>query len=342
MAYILNGGNSESNGFERAIANFAIRAVHESQGLVNTTTVVTPNQGNVFEIPLFAPITYQDYDPSTNPTGAATEQNPALGQSSITATPTYAATAFDIFYGWTTSFQLAATLGAEVGESFAEKVDQRVAKAFASFKATPGNTNYATSSDGFTRPSALGAMELRVSGATGGTPTPGFTSTTVLELIRNVKQNWKVARLPGSPVIVLDSNGVSNGTGTGGAGSSMIRLLAELTGGAVSQTGGANLSALGNELLSTGRIENIYGVMVMFTTFLSSASRSIAGGTAENVLVGAYYGDQSLYTVMKEGLQIKMGEKPGGLQMWLTGVGYFGSGVGDGRRGGAINIEQTA
>jgi hypothetical protein len=26
--------------------------------------------------------------------------------------------------------------------------------------------------------------------------------------------------------------------------------------------------------------------------------------------------------------------------MWLTGVGYFGSGVGDGRRGGAINIYQ--
>jgi hypothetical protein len=27
--------------------------------------------------------------------------------------------------------------------------------------------------------------------------------------------------------------------------------------------------------------------------------------------------------------------------MWLTGVGYFGSGVGDLRRGGAINIVQA-
>jgi hypothetical protein len=45
MAYVLGGGNNESDGFERAIANFAIRAVHESTGLVNTTTVVTPSQG---------------------------------------------------------------------------------------------------------------------------------------------------------------------------------------------------------------------------------------------------------------------------------------------------------
>jgi hypothetical protein len=44
---------------------------------------------------------------------------------------------------------------------------------------------------------------------------------------------------------------------------------------------------------------------------------------------------------MKEGLQLKTGETPGGLQIWLTGVGYFGSGVGDLRRGGAINIIQA-
>jgi hypothetical protein len=53
-------------------------------------------------------------------------------------------------------------------------------------------------------------------------------------------------------------------------------------------------------------------------------------------------GDGAIYTVMKEGLEVKMGEKPGGLQMWLTGIGYFGSGAGDLRRGGAINIEITA
>jgi hypothetical protein len=42
--------------------------------------------------------------------------------------------------------------------------------------------------------------------------------------------------------------------------------------------------------------------------------------------------------VLKQGLDIKMGEQPGGLQAWMTGVSYMGSGVGDGRRGGAINI----
>ena len=345
MAYVLGGGNSESNGFEKAIANFAIRAVHESTGLVNFTTVVTPTQGNVFEIPIFAPITYQDYNPAGsggNVQGNASEQNPALGQNSITASPTVAATAFDIFYGWTTAFNLASALGSELGESYAEKVDQRVAKAFTSFKATVSNANYSTSSDGFTRPSQLGAMELLVSGATGGTVTPGFTAVSVLELVRNVKQAWKTARLPGSPVLVLDSNGASEGDVAGQTGSSLNRLLAELSGGAVSQSGGANLSDLGNELLRTGRIENVYGCQIMFTTFLSTASRAIAGATAADCLVGAYFGDQALYTVLKEGLEIKMGEKPGGLQMWLTGIGYFGSGVGDLRRGGAINIQQAA
>jgi hypothetical protein len=302
----------------------------------------------VFEIPIFAPITFQDYNPAgaggTTGTGNADYQNPALGQNSITASPTVASTAFDIFYGWTTSFNLAATLGTEVGESYAEKVDQRVAAAFLGFKATPGNALYSpTPADGFARPTQLGAMELRVSGATGGTPTAGFTATSVLELVRNVKQNWKRSRLPGNPTIILDSNGLSNGTGVGGAGSSMIRMLAELTGGAVSgpSAGGSNLSALGNELLSSGRIENVYGCQVMFTTFLASASRSIAGGAAESVLVGAYFGDGAIYTVLKQGMEMKMGEIPPGLQMYLTSVGYFGSGVGDLRRGGAINIEQS-
>jgi hypothetical protein len=330
MAYILNGSSGESSGFEKAIAGFALRAVHESQGLVNMTSVVTPTQGNQFEIPSFAPITYQDYNPAgTGGTvsGDASEQNPSISQNSITATPAVAATAFDIFYGWTTSFQLAATLGSELGDSYAEKVDQRVAKAFTSFKATPSNTNYAsTPVDGFARVSALGAMELRASGASGGTATAGFTSSTVMELIRNVKQNWKRARLPGAPVVVLDGD------------YSYARLLSELTGGAVNN----NLSDMGNELLSTGAIQNIYGVSVMFTTFLPTASRAVAGGAAENVLVGAYFDQSAIYTVLKNGLEIKMGEKPGGLQQWLTGVAYFGSGVGDGRRGGAINIELVA
>jgi len=73
---------------------------------------------------------------------------------------------------------------------------------------------------------------------------------------------------------------------------------------------------------------------------LQTASRTFLGVATQSVLVGAYFGDSALFTVMKEGLQLKSGEVPGGLQIWLTGVGYFGSGVGDLRRGGAINIQQ--
>jgi hypothetical protein len=318
MAYLLNGGNDEAYGFEKTIANFALKAVHESVGLVNSTTVVTPTQGNVFEIPLFAPITYQDYNPSTNSSGAATEQNPALGQSSITATPTYAATAFDVFYGFTTAFNLAATLGSELGESFAEKVDQRVAAAFASFKSTFGNTMYATSADGFDRVQELGAIALAASGD--GTDNVNYADT-VLGMLRLVKANWKRARLSGSPTVVLDAD-------------TQFRLLGELTGGAVNN----NVSDLGNELLVNGSIQNIYGVSVVFSTFLTSGTGDVNADGSGDCVIGAYIGDQAVYTVMKQGLEVKMGEKPGGLQMWLTGVGYFGSGVGDMRRGGRVNI----
>jgi hypothetical protein len=340
MAYVLGGPNNEADGFTTAIASFALRAMHESIGLVNMTNVVTPTQGNEFLVPNFAPITYQDYNANSTSgtwgTGNANVQNPALGQGSITATPAVASTAFDIFYGWTTSFQLAATLGGELGESFAEKVDQRVTAAFLDFKIDPSNTYYATSADGFDRVLELGAMELLPSGATpSGNATAGFTSVEVLELVRNVKQNFKVARMPGAPVLVLDSNGDD-----GVVGSSLTRLLGELTGGAVSQSGGSNLSALGNELLQSGKIESVYGCQIMFTTFLQSDTRDVEG-VSESVIVGAYFGDSAIFTVMKEGLQLKSGETPGGLQMWLTGVGYFGSGVGDLRRGGAINIVQA-
>jgi len=351
MAYVLGGPNNEGDGFTTAISNFALRAMHESNGLVNFTNVVTPTQGQTFLVPNFAPITYQDYNANgtggTYGTGNAVVQNPALGQGTITATPAVAQTAFDIFYGWTTSFQLAATLGGELGESFAEKVDQRVTAAFLAFKATPGNTFYtATPADGFPRVLELGAMELTGSGNTTGVFTENFTGNSVLDIIRLVKQNFKVARMPGTPVIVLDSNGDAQSGETytvpGQTGSSLNRLLAELTGGAVSQSGGSNLSALGNELLATGKIESVYGCMVMFTTFLQSASRTFVGAPNLPVLVGAYFGDSALFTVMKEGLQLKTGEVPGGLQIWLTGVGYFGSGVGDLRRGGAINILQNS
>jgi hypothetical protein len=342
MAYVLGGPNNEADGFTTAIASFALRAMHESIGLVNMTNVVTPTQGNEFLVPNFAPITYADYNANgtggTWGTGNAVVQNPSLGQGSITATPAVATTAFDIFYGWTTSFQLAATLGGELGESFAEKVDQRVTAAFEDFKSTPSNTYYATSADGFDRVLQLGAMDLLPEGTNATSAVAGFTSNQILEMVRNIKQNFKVARMPGAPVIVLDSNGDD-----GVVGSSLTRLLGELTGGAVSQSGGSNLSALGNELLASGKIESVYGCQIMFTTFLQSANRpivSLSGGSYD-VLVGAYFGDSALFTVMKDGLQIKQGETPGGLQMWLTGVGYFGSGVGDLRRGGAINIVQA-
>jgi len=373
MAYVLGGSDGEQYGFTFAIANFALRAMHESLGLVNMTNVVTPTQGNQFLVPNFAPITYQDFNPAASPatapwnTGNATVQNPALTQNTITASPAVATTAFDIFYGWTTSFQLAATLGAELGDSFAEKVDQRVTAAFSAipagsytpgalsgFKEYPTNTYYPTSVDGFTRVLALGALELVPSGTsisftgnvqTGGTS--GFTTNSVLELIRFAKQQFKVARMPGSPVIVLDSNGYSteaSAGAVGGSGSSLTRLLSELTGGAVSgpSSGGSNLSALGNELLSTGKIENVYGCMVMFTTFLQHTTRYLNGNASQACLVGAYFGDSAIFTVMKQGLEIKIGEVPGGLQNWLTGVGYFNAGVGDQRRGGAINIQQDS
>jgi hypothetical protein len=253
-----------------------------------------------------------------------------------------------IFYAWTTAFELAATLGAELGESYSEKVDIRVAAAFLGFKATPGNSLYSpTPADGFARPTQLGAMELLQAGlpATTAGWTDGFSGNSVLQLIRNVKQNYKRARLPGTPIIVLDANGDAatvSATPAGQDGSSLNRLLAELTGGAVSQAGGSNLSALGNELLSTGKIESVYGCMVVFTTFLSSANRVVLGQqSASPVLVGGYMHETAVFTVLKEGLEIKMGEVPGGLQMWLTGVAYFGAGVADPRRGGAVNILQA-
>ena len=48
MAYVLGGPNDEAFGFTTAISNFALRAMHESNGLVNFTNVVTPTQGNQF------------------------------------------------------------------------------------------------------------------------------------------------------------------------------------------------------------------------------------------------------------------------------------------------------
>jgi len=356
MAYTLGGANGEANGFTTAISNFALQAMHESQGLVDYTRVVTPNQGDTYLVPNFAAITYSDYSPSIAPgTGfgptpaaplppastSAFEQTPAITQRSIQATPAVASTAFDVFYAWTTSFELAATLGEELGGSYAEKVDQRVAGAFAGFKATVSNTVTAAgmaSPDGFPTMIQMGAMELLASGAAPAGATAGFSSNTVLGLVRLIKQNYTVGRLPGSPIVVLDSNG-SDGV----VGSSMIRALSELSGGAVGTagTGGSAITSLGEELLATGTLTNLYGCRIIFSNFLSTQNRAIAGAAAADCLVGAYFHETAIFTVLKEGLQVKLGEKPGGLQMWLTGLAYMGAGVADLRRGGAINIEQV-
>ena len=357
MAYVLGGGNNEADGFTFAIANFALEAMHESQGLVDYTRVVTPNQGDTYLVPNFGAITYQDYDPSAQPgtgfgAGGAVEQNPNLAQNSIQATPAVAATAFDVFYAWTTSFELAATLGEELGGSYGEKVDQRVCLAFQSFKSTTQNT-VVVGSDGFNQPVALSAMELAEADVAGTVAIDSeFYANTVLGLVQNIKQNYVVAKLPGTPIIVLDSNGSTTAAGTGKSGSSMIRALSELSGGAIQTApgqGGSAISSLGEELLATGTLTNLYGCRVIFSNFLSTIDGAAVApivprtinGTAQTVLIGAYFHETAIFTVLKEGLQVKMGEKPGGLQMWLTGLAYMGAGVADLRRGGAINIAQS-
>ena len=368
MAYVLGGANNEADGFTTAIANFALEAMHESQGLVDYTRVVTPNQGDTYLVPNFGAITYQDYDPSAQPgtgfgAGGAVEQNPNLAQRSIQATPAVAATAFDVFYAWTTSFELAATLGEELGGSYGEKVDQRVCAAFVQtggaalgttgFKNSPGNTSAIPAvGDGFAVISELGAMELQVDSGAIAAGTAGFISNTVLGLVQLIKQNYVVAKLPGTPIIVLDSNGTTP-AGTNNQGSSMIRALSELSGGAIQTApgqGGSAITSLGEELLATGTLTNLYGCRVIFSNFLVDVVADAGGATPTNgnvngaavaVKVGAYFHETALFTVLKEGLQVKMGEKPGGLQMWLTGLAYMGAGVADLRRGGAINIAQS-
>ncbi len=352
MAYVLGGASNEADGFTTAIANFALEAMHESQGLVDYTRVVTPNQGDTYLVPNFAAITYQDYNPAGSAAGdgfgalpLAVEQNPALAQGSIQATPAVAATAFDVFYSWTTSFELAATIGEELGGSYGEKVDQRVAAAFLTFgdtaQAAAANTGNVTTTgaDGFPVIVSLGSMELAPDAEAITNPGP-FVDNTVLGIVQKIKQNYTVAKLPGTPIIVLDSDGDD-----GVKGSSMLRALSELSGGAVgsANTGGSAITSLGEELLATGTLTNLYGCRVIFSNFLltqTGADQRPVNGVDVDVKVGAYFHETCIFTVIKEGLQVKMGEKPGGLQMWLTGLAYMGAGIADVRRGGAISIAQ--
>ena len=336
MSYFIGGSSGESSAFEKTIQNSAIQVLHESQGLVNMTNVVTPNQGNTYKVPSMAPISYGDYtDASANPYGT-NEQTATITSKEVTASPAVAQTAFSKFLGWTTAFDLAANLGSELGASFAEKVDQRVSASFVNFKQTVGATNYTLSTsstaivDGFNRVSAIGAQELLSAGSTATIVAAGSTAITVTGMIRNVIKVWREARNPGRPTVVLSP-------------AEEQRLLGELTGGAVYQGGttsiNAGLTALGDELLATGMLRNLYGCTVMFTTFLSSQSVTLNNVSTQTVKQGAAIGPQAITTVMVKGLDITMGDKDGGLQTWITGLGYFGSGVVSQARGLAINIQ---
>ena len=129
----------------------------------------------------------------------------------------------------------------------------------------------------------------------------------------------------------------------------MIRALNELSGGAVMTTpnsGGSAITSLGEELLATGTLTNLYGCRVIFSNFLSpvvagAGTNGEVDGAAVPVLVGGYFHETAIFTLLKENLEIKVGESPFGLQNWITGVAYMGAGVADGRRGGAINIAQA-
>ena len=323
MSYFIGGSSGESSAFEKTIQNSAIQVLHESQGLVNMTNVVMPNQGNTYKVPHMAPISYADYtDSNVNPTYSTStniEQNATITSKEVTATPAVAQTAFSKFLGWTTAFDLAGNLGTELGESFAEKVDQRVAAAAATgFKETQGASSYTVSGgDGFTRVAAMG--QQGVCFTDDNTHNDASNANSVTGMIRNVIKAWREARNPGRPTVVLSP-------------AEEQHLLSELTGGAVysAQSGNsinAGLTALGDELLATGMLRNLYGCTVMFSTFLAQGATRTVGRGAATCHIGFAVGPQALTTVMLRGLDISMGDKDGGLQTWITGLGYFGSGV---------------
>ena len=314
MSYLLGGTNGESNTFETVLANEALLAVHESSGLINLTNTVTPNSGNTYKVPSMGPLGFSDYDEAAGTGGDV--QTASFGAKEITATPHVLPTEFGNFLLKTDAIGVAASVGSEIGMAFAEKADIVAAKAFSGFKATVGNTDYAASADGVTRPSALGALELL---AVGDTASGAAASATVVALVRKVVGAWRKSRNLGKPVIVLGPEEAD-------------RLLAELTDPT------KQLTPAGIELQSTGEIANLYGARVVFTTFLSSASRAVDGAAAADVRIGAAFGPMALTSVLVSGLEIAMGPKDGGLKTWLTGTGYFGAGVSDTRRGFAINI----
>jgi len=337
MSYVIGGSNGEASAFEKTIANFAIEVLHENLGIVQDTNIVTPQQGVTFRVPQLAPVSFGDYDDSTGDGMTLLSQNPVMDSASITATPCLAQTTFSSFYDEITSFDFAASLGSDMAKAYSEKVDQRVLKSFQGFKATTGDTNYTTGTtvgsvtvdygDGFARVKAVGAVDLM---AAGGDPS-GHTdaAATVVSLINLIIKKWRLSRNPGAPLIVLSPIEES-------------RLLAELTDissvGSTGAMGVGALSAAGNELQTTGMIRNFNGATIKFTTFLSSASRAVAGASPASVKIGAAFGPQAIYTVMVAGLTMKLREMPNPAFYSLTGTGLLGAGVGAQSRGLAINI----
>jgi hypothetical protein len=176
--------------------------------------------------------------------------------------------------------------------------------------------------------SAMAQQGLDFSAA--NTATNAVNANSVTGMIRNVIKAWREARNPGRPTVVLSPVEEQ-------------ALLSELTGGAVysAQSGNsinAGLTALGDELLATGMLRNLYGCTVVFTTFLQQGVSRVVNGTTSTCHIGAAFGPQAITTVMVKGLDISMGDKDGGLQTWITGLGYFGSGVVDQARGCEIAI----
>jgi len=352
MSYFIGGTSGESSAFEKTIQNSAIQVLHESQGLVNMTNVVMPNQGNTYKVPKMAPISYGDYvDAGTNNYSGSNEQAASITAKEVVATPAVAQTAFSKFLGWTTAFDLANNLGSELGASFAEKVDQRVTSAFvgnpsavtstdtsnAGFNSTQTAQTYVLSTsstatiDGFTRVSAMAQQGLCFTDTNEQVAAHSrYNANSVTGMIRNVIKAWREARNPGRPTVVLSPVEEQ-------------ALLSELTGGAVysAQSGNsinAGLTALGDELLATGMLRNLYGCTVIFTTFLQQGVTRTVGRGDASCHIGAAFGPQAITTVMVKGLDISMGDKDGGLQTWITGLGYFGSGVVDQARGCEIAI----
>ena len=338
MSYVIGGQGGESSAFEKTIANFAIEVLHENLGIVQDTEIVTPQQGVTYRVPALAPVSFGDYSDSTGDGMTLLSQNPVMNSTSITATPMLAQTTFSSFYDEVTSFDFAASLGADMAKAYAEKVDQRVLAAFQGFKATVGDTNYDTThnaagtvvtdyGDGFARVQAIGAVGLTAAGAS---VTTADTANTVVGLINTVIKKWRLSRNPGAPLIVLSPIEES-------------RLLSELTNvasvGSTGAMGVGALSAAGQELQSTGMIRNFNGATIKFTTFLSSTTRSLNGSSVA-VNVGGAFGPRGIFTVMVAGLTMKLREMPNPAFYSLTGTGLLGAGIGAQSRGLAINIAQ--